>query len=731
MPSLPSSPAIRGFLERESTRPDLGRATRAVFAVTVPLLFAAAGWMPFDIMFVVLVAQHTAMLDVRGSYALRIGLLLAMTTILAGAATLGGWAGQHTALAILMTGVVAASGGVWRHLAPDYGASLSISSILVFLLSLSAPTADTLASHHVLSAVVGGLWGVLVQTINWPVNPQHPLRRTVADSWIAVADLFEALAPAETAERSRRVHECEAQLRTTLDHTYTVLALAKISPLHTRLEELNLAAARLATRVVALNTALETALADPASAWLADSLRPVLTSLTNASRSVAVLLVSRQPAHLAAFEVRLRRLTNLLRTFQTDTPARLGDPATAAHLREILRQIEHHLPNIHRLLRSTVDRADERAAFSLELFDLQTWTLRPLASALHFRRRVDPTLIRFSGRIAVLTMLGVAAFRYWQLPHGFWLPLTMAIVLQPDYGSTRERAAQRVLGTVAGSFAASLLLWQQLPFAALTAATSATIFCFAYFLKRRYALAVFFITLFVVLVTEAREPLTLWFTVERIVTTFVGGGVALLAALLFWPVWERDRLPPLLAAALDANRSYLQLIAARFAEGGGYDPPAIAAKRHAEAANSAVFSSLQRMIADPRNRQDGLEQAAALANGNQRLTRAFTVLALHLTAGLPLRLPAFARIAILVTELLDALAQSVRADRAPTETEPRLAELRALTATAAAELATAGTREHAVIAQCALIATELGALALAAAQSDPSATAAVQAPAQG
>ncbi|HYD82968.1 MAG TPA: FUSC family protein, partial [Opitutus sp.] len=596
-----SSPALRGFLERESTRPDLGRATRATFAVTIPLLLAAAGALPLSVMFVALVGQNIAMVDVRGSYALRIGLLLAMTAILTGAAGLGAWASHSTLLAIGVVGLVAAAGGVWRHLTPDYGASLSISSMLVVLLSVSAPPADDLIGHHALSALIGGLWGVLLQIVNWPINPQHPLRRTVADSWVAVADLFAALAPG-SAERSQHIQECESQLRTTLDHTYRVLALAKPSKLRARLEELNLAAARLATRVVALNTALETALADPASAWLADSLRPVLTSLTNTSRSVAVLLVSRQPAHLAAFEVRLRRLTNLLRAFQLETPARLGDPATAAHLREILRQIEFHLPNIHALLRGTVDRADERAAFSLELFDLQTWTLRPLASALHFHRHVDPALVRFTVRLTVLTMLGVAAFKYWNLPHGFWLPLTMAIVLQPDYGSTRERAAQRVLGTLAGSLAATVLLWPQLPFAVLTAATSATIFAFAYFLKRRYAVAVFFITLFVVLLTEAHEPITLWFTLERIASTLVGGAVALLAALLFWPVWERDRLPPVLAAALDANRDYLQRIAARLSAGGAYDGPVIVAKRQAETANSAVFSSLQRMIADPRNR---------------------------------------------------------------------------------------------------------------------------------
>ena len=54
---------------------------------------------------------------------------------------------------------------------------------------------------------------------------------------------------------------------------------------------------------------------------------------------------------------------------------------------------------------------------------------------------------------------------------GYWLPFTMVVVLQPDYGSTRQRAAQRVLGTLAGSLAASVLLWVKPPLPVAAQAT--------------------------------------------------------------------------------------------------------------------------------------------------------------------------------------------------------------------------------------------------------------------
>jgi hypothetical protein len=61
----------------------------------------------------------------------------------------------------------------------------------------------------------------------------------------------------------------------------------------------------------------------------------------------------------------------------------------------------------------------------------------------------------------------------------------------------------------------------------------------------------------------------------------------------------------------------------------------VRAKKRTERANSEAFQSLQRMFADPENRRAGVERAAVLANGNQRLTRVLNVLMLHLTPEAP------------------------------------------------------------------------------------------------
>jgi uncharacterized membrane protein YccC len=210
-------------------------------------------------------------------------------------------------------------------------------------------------------------------------------------------------------------------------------------------------------------------------------------------------------------------------------------------------------------------------------------------------------------------------------------------------------------GTLAGSFLGSLFVWIRMPTFLLGALTGLMAFCFAYFLKRRYGVAVFFVTLMLVLVTGTMAPVHLDFTVTRLLCNLAGGTVALISAVVFWPIWEGQKFTALLAAAIRANRVYLDSIF------GLHGPtPAgvdlLMPKRRAENANRYALASLQRMLAEPRGRTEAGERAAALATYNQRITRAFTAI----VAGLPNQAPvgesAFAGEARQIGDTLETLA---------------------------------------------------------------------------
>ena len=617
-------------------RPDLARATRATAGIIVPLLLAETGHIPLHVIFAAIAAQNVAMAEVRGSYSLRLAILSSGALLLGLAAALGSISSQHLWMALVFAAVMAIVAGGLRHLSADYGPPLAAPTVFIFLMASASLPGHGDVLSHTLSAWAGGAIGIVLQMVLWPFRPQHPLRRTAAECWQEAANLVEIFnddSGLSATLKNDAVAAQQTRLREMLDRTLVTLNAAESSrmrPLVARLKELQLLSARFATQVLALDTAMETRGVNHGLAEAAGAFQPVFQSLENMARSVAITIVSRQPSHLTSLDVRLRRLTNLLGAARTGVIARTSSLPHGRNLVDILGQIESLLPEIKSAVRKTIDRASERGAFSLELLDLHTWRLGSLQAALNLRPRMDRALIRFILRLGTLLVFSVFLYKWFAIPHGYWLGLTLVVVMQPDYGATRQRVAERILGTLLGSLLASGLLFLDLPHVAVLAAVALTAFLFALFLKRRYDVAVVFLTLMVVLLTETGGPASWQLTLERLACTLAGGGLAMLAAHFFWPAWEKDRFQPLMREALLASRDYIRLLCRRSREGTGRGPELVPAKRHLETANSEVFASLQRMYGEPKNHAHILQDAAAMANGNVRLTRVLNLLLLHL-----------------------------------------------------------------------------------------------------
>ncbi|RYD35671.1 MAG: hypothetical protein EOP87_06975, partial [Verrucomicrobiaceae bacterium] len=444
---------LEGFLERESMSPDLNRAIRSTVAFMVPLTAISAGWLRMDPAHACIAANTIALVDVRGGYSLRLGLLLAISFVLTLSVALAMPGVPSPVMALLGTAVIVGLGGYWRHLSTDYGPGLAVSSSLLFFISLAPPLTHPADAtlDPVTATLAGALFGTLLQVILWPIRPQHPLRQTVAESWMGLGDLLEAMSPGRSAG-DEMITQREVELRATLNRTQATLHAAS----HTaggmlrQLELLNIAAVRLGFRIIAFKAAFRSLPDDGRMDSLSQSMSPALDSLTNLVRSVALAVVSRQPSQWNLFEVRMQRLGQLLAASRARLLSQIDDPVASRQLAHLVLQIEEQLPIVRDALGKTMDRTDSRAAFPMELQDLRTLALRPLAASLNFSRKPDPALVRHTLRAVILALIGVVFFKFSGFPHGYWVPFTMLVVLQPDFGSTRQKAFERVSGTLAG-----------------------------------------------------------------------------------------------------------------------------------------------------------------------------------------------------------------------------------------------------------------------------------------
>ncbi len=665
---IPRIQALRSArLEENATlQPDFARALRATIAFIGPLVLAVAADRPHAAAFAAPAALTLALTDLRGPYRERFAVALTMALAMVGATVLGVVVAHSLLLSVLAMGVVALLGGAWHHLSADYGPGLTSATALLFLLALAVPGGFS-AIEPLLGPLLMGLGlAVLLQMAAWFTRPQHPMRAAVADVWVAAADLLLGLQGAPAVPGATNpLGQQERNLRTVLNRAITTLSAAgdrHRSALLNHLTQLRQAAARLGAWAEAFQAALESL--PPESA---EPLRPIVDSLLMAlatmARAVAVAIVGHRPRHFAAAAVRSQRCLHLARVLDEKLAALpVTEELAVGQLRALLAQLVTALPAVRDELDATVDHAARAGSPLRRVPDLRALSPRSLTTWVDFTPQIDPVLVRHAIRMALLTMAAVGAYKYFDIERGYWIALTILVVLQPDYGATRKRAGQRIAGTLAGAVVASGLLWIKMPLAVLVVLTTVTAFCFAYLVRQNYRWAVFFVTIMLVLITEASMPVTIELPLMRLGATLAGGAVALLAALFLWPSWERRRFPTLLAAALRANGTYLQAVATQLLAGRPLVGEAVLAKRAAETANAEAGASLEKMLAEPTGQHTNVTQAGALMAYAQRLTRAITLLAVQLRLGEAQPNRPLQEVVENATAALDQLARTIEQD---------------------------------------------------------------------
>jgi len=140
--------------------------------------------------------------------------------------------------------------------------------------------------------------------------------------------------------------------------------------------------------------------------------------------------------------------------------------------------------------------------------------------------------------------------------HSFWLPLTVAVIVRPEYASVFVRTVNRICGTVAGAAGTALLLMAH-PAPLVIAVAAAVSLGFAVLTAPKlYGLSVIGVTASALLATSlpSVDPVL---PALRLLDTVMGAAVAVVFGYLLWP--EARRLPGVarLDAAVEAATSYL------------------------------------------------------------------------------------------------------------------------------------------------------------------------------
>ncbi len=162
--------------------------------------------------------------------------------------------------------------------------------------------------------------------------------------------------------------------------------------------------------------------------------------------------------------------------------------------------------------------------------------------------------------LRLMLSVGVATLVSEALPiqRSYWVVLTVAIVLRPDFGSVFARALQRGIGTMVGAVlgAIILILIPAGPVLLIPVAVFAGLL--PYGRDRNWGLFSTFLTPLVVILIDLLQRTGWPLALDRLIDTALGCGIVLLVGYAPWPSSWHAHLPEQLAIALDSVARYTE-----------------------------------------------------------------------------------------------------------------------------------------------------------------------------
>jgi uncharacterized membrane protein YccC len=586
-----------------------GFALRCTIGVAIPLVVATAFGRPELGVAAAIGAFITGFTSLQGVYRTRLMAVLLAASGMAATSFLGALAAHSTAAAIAATALAGYTFGVVGQLGPT-AATVSLNSFVAFVLFSSQALAPVAAAQQSILVLGGGLVQALLVLAAWPIERRSAER-------VALADVYRKL-----AEYARGVSR-------------DTRALPPITPLATARQ----------------------VLADP------------------------------QPFARSGEMARLNRLLEDSEVIRKRLGA-LAAANTAGALGELPMRIAAQLDTIADVLNGGDDRAAAQATIEIppglpEAFDLKAHLRDALEAATMLDRRHPPRvhllskprpgpyvqnhvdwLGRDALRFAAVMAIAMALGRHFAADRGYWIPLTAALVLKPDFQTTIVRGVARIGGTLEGAVVAGLVVplvrahpaWQ---LAGIIVAAGAAYVTF----NPNYALFTVAITSFVVMVLGMRG-LSGTTTVDRRVLDTLAGGALAMIGFLALPTWERKRTRALLADVLDAQSALAGAILRSFAPAGHSRKSVEAARTAVWRARTAAEASIDRTLHEPRRPHTiGAGRALRILAATQRFALENLALETALESQSPIGRVSLERFADELNAAMAELARALRAGR--------------------------------------------------------------------
>lgn len=620
---------FRNLLDAESMEPSLTWGLRMAVATTVPVVWGIATGHIERAEWIALTADCIGWIALKGRPGQRFQILVAGILLTFLFTLLGTLTATSIWMSIVAMIFVAFLAGLFKNLG-ERGSGLSLCLYVMFLIANAAPAHGPELEHRLISVLIGGVWNAaLGMATVFFIPVQMPYRRAIALVWRSTASLMETIAKGWDGKgvrsTQRELYLAERVIRDALDSSFAFYEKSvhqlksKEEGSEFQLAQVRKAAALFATTIIAISEELERLRLNE----LDEDLRLRLASLLHTSRlsavRMAMLALSRRAEDELLVQNSLEELSQKISLMEHYKGLQ------SIEVIRIIRRVILLSERCQKLVSRSMVLLGDLSESSL----FRSYSLVKTVYVLHPRHwlrsirllfNLDSHTTRYAVRTAVAAGIAMFLDKIFDLERGYWLPLTVIIIMQPYFSATLRKALDRLIGTIAGGIAGGLVLRipGELHIKELMLFLSAV--AMVHFFRTRYRVSAFFITLNLVLLFSVSHELNKGIIFWRAGLTLAGAVIAVLTGFALLPAWDKKYLPRFAALALGRNWEYFQnSFSAR--SNASLRNAWTKYKRLAEVDNSNAFDSFNRAMQEPGGLKKEYKQYYQLITHNMRVTR--------------------------------------------------------------------------------------------------------------
>lgn len=504
-----------------------------------------------------------------------------------------------------------------------YGArvnAIGFAGMLIMVLNLDYHARGINILLHSFYLIAGGCWYMLLSLALFGVRPYKVVQQALGDSIIAIGDYFgtRALFYNKNAdydaiytrlmEEQQHIQEKQVLLREMLFKSRNIVKESTVTGrtlLVIFIESIDLFEKASATfyNYQAMHKRFDE------SGILADFQRMIYL-IGDELHHVGLAVQSGRPARAS------RKLNNELKALQTKFEAfidKYRKPETfdsLVNMRKLLQAIEETTLRIYTLHHYT--RYDRRKIKEYKLsgnYDHFVTKTDLDIEILKENLSLQSNSFRHAIRVTLACVLGFIVAHALHLQYSYWVLLTIIVILKPTYSVTRQRNYHRLIGTFVGALGGLGLLFlipsQNGKFAAMIILMIITYS----FMRTRYLVSVIFMTAFVMIFFYLLNSHHFYEIFKsRLIDTTVGSLIAIVAAYVLVPSWERTQIKTFMITALEKSKEYFDVVATGFSTGHLDELSYKLSRKAAFIEHANLSGGFTRMMNEPKSKQGDIKK---------------------------------------------------------------------------------------------------------------------------